>query len=151
MFWALYIGPMLAFAVLLTFREHIKSLSDEHLVRAFQSYGAPFGLSFGTLIFLLLYSRWQQYGEFNLYWSTTSDQYQSIAIIIGIIVWLSNLVLEVWTLDPLRKMDNTPNDTKYKEALKSFHRHLVFHVGVLSASSILYIYGSLEAVRSLTI
>lgn len=144
LFWALYIGPMVGFAVLLTFRKHLNTLTTEDLIRCFQSYGAPFGLSFGTLIFLFVYIRWQQYGEFNLYWSSTADQYQSLAIVIGVIVWMSNLILEVWTLEPLRQLNESTNDPKYQKAFKSFHKHLLFHATILTISSFLYLYGHME-------
>lgn len=142
--WALYIGPMIAFTVLFTLRSHIKSLTTQQLVRCFQAWGPGFGLSLGTLIFAILYLRWQQFGEFSLYWSTAHDQQQSIAILIGFVGWVSNLVLEVWTIDPLRKLDATPETPQYQAAFTKFRTHLFLHVLVWSVASFAFISSTLS-------
>ena len=125
--WALYIGPMVAFTVLFILHSQIKSVSLKGLVDTFMLWGAGFGLSLGALIFSLLLSRWQQYGEFVLYWSQTSDHLQTSAITIAFLAWISNMVLEVWTLDPLRKLSERADTPEYLLAFEKLRRHMVVH------------------------
>ena len=125
--WALYIGPMLAFTALFILQSQIVSVKRADLVATFQLWGAGFGLSLGALIFSLLLARWQQYGEYVLYWSESDDQLQSLGIIFGLLAWISNMILEVWTLDPLRKLSQSTENHAYDTAFKTLRRHMVVH------------------------
>ena len=137
--WAIYIGPMLAFTVLFVLQSQIKSVKLVDLVSAFQLWGAGFGLSLGALIFSLLLSRWKQYGEYVLYWSQREDQLQSIAIIVAIFAWWSNMILEVWTLDPMRKQEIKDNEHDFQVAFQSLRRHLVVHCLLWLSAAALFV------------
>jgi hypothetical protein len=141
-FWSMYFGPMLAFTVILMGKKYLFPLKTESIVRTYQAWGAGFGLSLGAFIFTNIYLRWQQYGEFALYWSLPNDQLLSLSIILGFFAWISNLILEVWSLDPLRKMNGTTYDnTDYESVFLKFRRHLLAHCALCASFGLTYHYG----------
>lgn len=137
--WSLYMGPMIAFTVIFILHSQIKSLSLKALVDCFQLWGAGFGLSLGALIFSLLILRWQHYGEFTLYWSQPNDQIQSAAIGLAFLAWISNIILEIWTLDPLRKANQDEDMSSYLRSFVKLRSHMILHCFLWMVSSGLFI------------
>lgn len=100
-----YGGSLFAFAVLLAARRRLAPLSSEAVVRAWRAWGAGLGLSMGTLIFTGLALRWRAYGGFVWPVATAADQMKLAASLVFLLLWFSSFHLEIWTLDPCRKLD----------------------------------------------
>lgn len=93
--FALYALPILGTTLALTLRW--SGPWDRHLSR-FVALGPVLGLSLGSAIFGGLAELWLRESGFPLL--SESNRAQTIAF--GFL-WLSNLQLEVWTLEPVRK------------------------------------------------
>ncbi len=127
--WLLYIGPMLSFTVLI----HL-SRNTETIVTSFQEWGMGFGLSLGSCIFFAVSLYYLQHQTFYL--DFTSRTLFSCGILVGLVMWVSNLKLEVWTLDPLRKI--RPEDTPQRAAaIQSLKSHLRIHAALVLATDLL--------------
>ena len=110
--WLLYAGPMIAFAILV--RVHTPS------VESFQKWGVGFGLSLTLWIYTSIAI--QYFNNATFYPDLSSNPW----IIAGITMWISNIVLEIWTLDPIRKKNEISSDAlqKSQQRLKN---HLAIH------------------------
>ena len=132
----LYSVPIFWFAFSLL-RASTEEKSLERL-RNFRSLGPLLGLSFGACIFGTLAGIWLDHGEFTLRWSTQTDRAESALHITFFAVWISNIKLEIWTLDPLRKLDSSPTvtpviDDPLRTAMHATRRHIALHtVGLLA-------------------
>jgi len=107
-------------------------------IRSFKRIGPLLGLSMGACILGTLSGIWLEHGEYEFRWATPTDQAETAMYITFFAVWVSNIKLEIWTLEPLRKLD--PNSAKepalsepYTSALQATKRHLTLHaVGLIS-------------------
>lgn len=100
-----YGGSLVAFAVLLSARRHLAPLASEHVVRVFRAWGAGFGLSMGALIFSGLALHWLTVGSFTWPLDTPAQRLSAAADAVFLLLWFSSFHLEIWTLDPARKLD----------------------------------------------
>ena len=107
-------------------------------LRIFRRTGPILGLSMGMCILGTVAGQWLDHQAFELYWATDSDRVESAMYITFFAIWVSNIKLEIWTLEPMRKIDN---DLSIKPAnIEAFHSaagpargHLMLHsVGILS-------------------
>ena len=134
--FALYALPIL-WSVLALMRASAASESLKTL-RHFRRLGPLLGLSLGACILGTLAGIWLDHGVFELRWSTEAARVESAMYITFFAVWVSNIKLEVWTLEPLRKLDpeatQTPVfDDRYGHAVRSIQRHMTLHaVGLIS-------------------
>lgn len=106
--WAgvtVYGGSLVAFAALLLARRHLAPLDTVAIVRTWRAWGAGLGLSLGALIFSGLALHYLDRGAFT--WPTVSLQDKLFAAknLIFLVLWFSSFHLEIWTLDPARKLD----------------------------------------------
>ena len=101
----LYAGPMVAFTVLVVLAERIPDTRPWELVRAYRAWGGGFGLALGACILGMLSGRWLDRGAFTWAWGTSAEQLDLAYSLLFLLMWASNLFLEIWTLDPLRKLD----------------------------------------------
>ena len=107
-------------------------------LRTFRRMGPVLGLSLGACILGVLAGQWLDHQAFELHWSTDSDRVESAMYITFFAIWVSNIKLEIWTLEPLRKIDNATS--LYPESMDAFHSaaapvraHLLLHtIGILS-------------------
>ena len=127
MFWC-------AFAVLRASTEEASLVR----LRRFRSIGPLLGLSLGACIFGTLVGIWMDYGEFTLRWTTPIERTESAMYMTFFAVWVSNIKLEIWTLDPLRKLDPDPVvippiKPPLSTAIQTTRRHIALHtVGILA-------------------
>lgn len=133
----LYGGPMVAFAVLVALGDRLPSAAAVEVVRAYRSWGPGFGLSLGACVFGALAAHWLTWSAFD--WSLERPV-EAAAWAAFFAMWLSNLVLEVWSLEPLRKLDRARSLTDpaaFAAALPKFTRHLVVHAGLVLVVAVL--------------
>ncbi|MCK6525539.1 hypothetical protein L6R49_29370 [Myxococcota bacterium] len=102
---ALYGGSLTAFAVLLSMRHRLSPLRPEDVMRSFRAWGAGLGLSMGALILTGLLSRYLSEGGFSWPADTPEDGLRRAKAILFLILWVSAFHLEIWTLEPCRKLD----------------------------------------------
>lgn len=91
--WTLYAGVILAYAI-----NSIRTTSPTDFLTSFRSVGVILGLSFGGTIL----------SSIVLYWFTRGSYFPTSTLEmvgwgIGFALWVSNIILEIWTLDPIRK------------------------------------------------
>ncbi len=118
--WSMYLGIVLGFTLISLFQNG----QTLKLIRTFQHFGVVLGLSLGSTILPAIALIWFQRGTF-----TPSSQFELIAWIIGLCMWVSNIILEDWTLDPLRKeeLGNTPEGFDIKIIERKSIQHLRIH------------------------
>lgn len=140
----LYGGSLCAFAVLLILRRRLAPLTSEAVVRAWRAWGAGLGLSMGTLILSGLLLRWRLHGGFEWPTDTVGDQLRAASSLLFLVLWFSSFHLEIWTLDPCRKLDSKGEITDrvaYERAADQVSRQAVFNgilfliVGALSLAA----------------
>jgi hypothetical protein len=104
----IYCGSVLGFALLLGVAPRMERLDPVAVMDVYRAWGAILGLSMGALIFAGLAAWFLQHGN-AFVWplDTVSDQlaYAKTAIFIGL--WASSFHLEIWTLDPIRKLQSS--------------------------------------------
>ena len=109
-----------------------------NVIRQFQRVGPVLGLALGGCIFGALVGAWMDHGAFELSLSSHEARLETAIVVTFFSVWLSNIKLEIWTLDPIRKNDCDPHgdptsNPAYCEAAGALKRHLTLHaLGVLS-------------------
>lgn len=135
--WSLYLGPVVAFAILIGVHKYI-SIETHELIRAFRSFGSIFGLSMGATILTTLIIWYQDTGSFDLTWTTQNDILTNLGVFVFLILWASNCILEIWTLDPLRKMDAPPRLDEWDKAVNHFRQHLVLHAILALVATVIF-------------
>ena len=93
MAWYIYFGIVVATAVLCVF-----SSDKRKIIEIFQQFGVILGLSFGSSVLFSILLRWMEVGHFY-----PSYSHDTMVFVVGGMLWLSNMILEIWTLDPIRK------------------------------------------------
>ena len=118
--WTIYSGLILAFAILILFKKAHRT----EVLNWFKDFGVILGLSLGGTILPSIVLKWQSAQHF--YPETYNEK---MGIIVGFAMWVSNIILEIWTLDPLRKRDLGLLDDSalIDKAEAKSKRHLVFH------------------------
>ena len=131
---------MVAFAVLVVFRNRIQGIQVWEIVRTYRAWGPALGLSLGACIFGLLGGHWLQYGAFDWGWSTSAEQLDTVAWLAFLLMWASNIKLEIWTLEPLRKLDKDGQITDkaaFSEAAAGLSKHMMLHATLVVSVVIL--------------
>ena len=128
--WIIYAGTMFSFALLFPF------VADKtKQFQTFMKLGSILGLSLGCVIFSCLLSRWIEVGHYY-----PQNKMEGIAFGAALMLWISNIVFEIWTLDPLRKAQNPElnlsidTDACHTKAV----RHLFFHCFLLLSAHVLF-------------
>ncbi|MCK6518517.1 hypothetical protein L6R46_26090 [Myxococcota bacterium] len=102
---ALYGGSLTAFAALVSMRHRLRPLRPEDVMRTFRAWGAGLGLSMGALILTGLLHRYLSDGGFSWAGDAPDDALRRAKAILFLILWVSAFHLEIWTLEPCRKLD----------------------------------------------
>ncbi|MDG1482094.1 MAG: hypothetical protein P8R54_21055 [Myxococcota bacterium] len=134
----LYGGPLVAFTIIITAASALPHMKPWDLVRSYRAWGPGLGLSLGASIFGMLAAYWLKHGEFSWGWSTPGEVQILAAWVTFFIMWVSNLKLEVWTLEPLRKLDGdagVTDEEAYSAATKRLLRHMWVHSILILAVS----------------
>lgn len=124
---AAYAGPMLAFAVLINARGRIPNLPTAAVVRVARAWGPGFGIALGAAVFGALTLHYGERGRFAWGPSAGGDVRELACWSAGLLLWISNIQLEVWTLEPLRKLDPgpaLPSGPAYEAAADRWGRHM---------------------------
>ncbi len=142
-----YGGPLIAFSLLLLFRARIPWVQTEDLVRVYRTWGAGSGVSLGLLTYAAV---WHYAVTVNpgadfpashaLRWDTELDVLRSVQVLLYGAGWISYTALEVWTLEPCRKLDQgglvTDRDA-YEAAARTVRSHLTFNAVLFLAVALL--------------
>lgn len=137
----LYGGPLMAFTLLIAMASFVTYLRLEDAIRAYRAFGPGLGLSLGASILGMLVAYYLEHGEFRWGWSTPEEQLTLAAWLCFFALWVSNLRLEVWTLDPLRKLDQdgTISDmAAYRQHARGLLSHLFLHSALITIVTILF-------------
>ena len=115
--WALYMGVVVSFALMSVF-----STFEKHdYLLWFRKFGVILGLSLGTTILSSVVLTW--FDRLSFYPQSTVE---TIGLGIGFVMWVSNIILEIWTLDPVRKFDlHLLDDSRDIEAI---HKRTIHHI-----------------------
>lgn len=137
----LYGGPLVAAAFVVGLVDRVPGLTPWAAVRTVRAWGPGLGLSLGATIFGALAAHWLQHGAFVWAWGTAAEQVALAGWITFLVMWVSNLRLEVWTLEPLRKLDppatGVRDEAAYRTALRPYQVHLVVHALLIVAVAVL--------------
>lgn len=94
--WTLYMGVVVSFALMSVF----STFEKHEFLLWFRKFGVILGLSLGTTILSSVVLTW--FDRVSFYPQSTLE---TIGLGIGFVMWVSNIILEIWTLDPVRKFD----------------------------------------------
>jgi len=135
----LYGGPMVAWAVLMRAQGRLHQVDLPSIIRVFRSWGPGFGLALGAAVLGALLSRFLNTGSFT--WSCDTPEACRDTVVWGLflVMWASNIKLEIWSLEPLRKLDKdgTISDLdQYNAAAAKFSNHLSLHAALVIAVAI---------------
>jgi hypothetical protein len=134
----LYGGPLVAFTVLITARSAIPHMKAWDLVRSYRAWGPGLGISLGVSIFGMLTAYYLEHGSFSWGWSSPEEVQILAAWLTFFVLWVSNLKLEVWTLEPLRRLDRggiVSDEAAYQTATGRLLRHMWLHAVLILAVS----------------
>jgi len=101
----LYAGPLMAFAMLLLFRGRVADGSSERVIRVYRAWGPGQGLAMGALILGNAGLYYLEQGAFDWSFDTPVDICVAIQHGVFLLLWISSFHLEIWTLEPCRKLD----------------------------------------------
>ena len=136
----LYGGPLVAFTFLIALAPWIPSVAPEATVRTLRAWGPGLGLALGATIIGALSARWLQYDTFSWSAETSAAQLDLVSWLAFLALWMSNIRLEVWTLQPLRTLDPPEGITDmagYIDATRSLAQHMVVHAALVVAVLVL--------------
>ncbi len=120
----LYGGPVVAFAVLIGLGDRLAHSAQ--VIRTWRSCGPGLGLALGMCIAGALGRHWLLHGAFVWTWASPAEQAELAGWLTFFLLWASNVKLEVWTLEPLRKLDGrgVTDGPEFTAARGSLARHL---------------------------
>ena len=110
--WALYAGPMIAFCIMVH--------TNKSSIPIFMHWGVGFGLALTTWIYSSITLQYLSAGHFF------PDLSQNSWMIAAFLMWVSNIKLEIWTLDPIRKNKDKTLEGQEK-SIQYLKRHLIIH------------------------
>lgn len=136
----LYGGPMVAFAILVALSPRLSHLATWDVVRTYRAYGAGLGLSMGAWVAGLVTRHYLQQGAFT--WSLETGQQQLLLAshLVFFALWVWNVRVEIWSLEPLRKLDRggavaAPGD--YDAAARALARDMSLQAALVLAYVVL--------------
>jgi hypothetical protein len=138
--FVLYAGPLVAFTVLVIASAHLNGLPVAAAVRSYRAWGPGLGLALGACILGTLSGHWLDNGE----WLAPTDAITWVTCGLFGLSWVSNIKLEIWTLEPLRQLDSEapsspPDPAAYAGAARHLGGHMALHSALLLAVSVLEI------------
>jgi len=112
------------------------------VMRAWRYWGAILGVSMGSLILGGLGSYYLMSGAFSWPLDTLAQQLTAAKHAIFLVLWFSSFHLEIWTLEPLRKLDpDGPDAEAWRAAARrvstqaGFNALLFVAVGLLALAA----------------
>jgi hypothetical protein len=137
----LYGGPIVAFAMIMMFVPRLAPLTPWAAVRTYRAWGPGLGLSLGATVLGALLHRWFTTGGFTWGWATAAEQLDLAGWLCFLVMWASNVKLEVWTLEPLRKLDQDgviTDESAFAAGTRGLSRHLALQAVLALAVLILW-------------
>ncbi len=135
-------GALLVFALLLNFRKAIPHVKTWDVVRVYRAFGAGIGLSLGAFVPTELYRHILGMNAgaklpqaLALRWDSTDHSFNSAKMILLFVLWVSYIHLEVWTIEPTRRLDKDGKVTDvaaYEAATNRIARQLAFNAVVFA-------------------
>jgi len=136
-------GALLTFALLIGFRARIPHVRTEDVVRVYRAFGAGIGLSLGVFVptDLVRHILGQNPGvalpdALALHWDSPSATLWSARMVLLLVLWVSYVHLEVWTLDPCRTLDKdgrVTDATAYEAAAGRVAGQLALNAALFAA------------------
>ena len=127
-------GALLAFAILINARRAIPHVRTEDVVRVYRAFGAGIGLSLGAFVPTDIYRHIHAVNPeaslpASLAFRFDSPEVSLLSLRMALLLalWVSYIWLEVWTLEPTRKLDQNgtiTDATGYEAAAGRVGRHL---------------------------
>ena len=151
-FTIMYAAPVITFAILLWLAPLTTSsvnggspTADQQTIANWLSLGPILGVSLGLAIFAAIGNHWFAHGEMTWHFTTPQEKGESLAWVTLLIMWISNIKLEIWTNEPLRKMlrstgsdDLVGNEQKFQQAVRALSVHLKLQATLVMAVIILF-------------
>ena len=134
---ALYMGPMLAFTAILFGVRVAPYVRTEDAVRVYRAWGPGFGFSLGAWVLGMLATRYLETGAFTWPLGSTAQILDTAGWLAFFLLWANNCRLEVWTLDPVRKLDKTDEGVVDRPAYEAAVRRLMGVMGLQSGLLVL--------------
>jgi len=137
--FVLYGAPLVVIAVWTALAIRKAGCAVAQPIRWQRRLGAFLGLSLGACIYGALAHRYLSTGGLTWHWSPAAEQEITIVLLVFIAMWISNIKLEIWSLEPLRKLDPRPEEgappdpAAYQSAARSLLRHQLVHAALLCA------------------
>lgn len=131
----LYGGPMVAFTILVAAASSIPNMAVWDVVRTYRSWGAGLGMALGACILGGLGRFYLQFGSFLDAFDQPEAQAWLPTFAVFFVMWASNIKLEIWTLDPLRKLDQNgviKDEAAYAAAHGALTRHMAFQAALVA-------------------
>ncbi len=127
-------GALLTFAILINARRAIPHVRTEDVVRVYRAFGAGIGLSLGAFVPTDLFRHVHAVNptlslphSLALRFDTADHSLLSVRMVLLLAVWVSYVWLEVWTVEPTRKLDKNgavDDAVAYEAAATRVGRHL---------------------------
>lgn len=133
----IHVGGLVVWALLINFRGLLAHVPVEALVRVYRGWGPVQGLSLGVWIAAMLvkYPMQAHPGKgfpdcYRLVWGGLIDQLTFVRAVCFGVLWVSYLLLEVWSLEPCRQLDRdgrVSDPARYAAAVGRVSRHLALN------------------------
>lgn len=139
-----YGGPLLLFAVLMPVAAHVAAGDPRQVDRVYRLAGPISGLGLGVLILGGLTRLYLRNGGFTWPHATAADRWMLAKHGVFFVLWVNYTILEVWTLEPLRRLDgstSTDDEMAYGVARRKVSTHLVFNAALLLVVLVLGLLG----------
>ena len=127
---AVYGGALVVFALLLGLGPRLTSLEPQSFDRVYRASGPIAGLGLGLLILGGALWHYELHGAFVWGCASPADRLECVRDLVFFSLWVSYTWREVWTLEPLRRLDGIggPSDLPaYLRARKRLLRHLAIN------------------------
>lgn len=147
---AIHGGGILVWAILFLFRGRLSHVPVEVMVRLYRAWGPVQGLSLGVWVFSQLY-RFPGIANLGLAfpdsyllgWGSWVHNLTTVRAALFGLLWVSYLVLEVWTLEPCRLLDKDgviQDPSTYQATVGRITKQLVFNallvIAIVSLSAL---------------
>jgi len=130
--FVVHAGGIATFALLAALSARMGGPPTALVLRAYRAFGPGLGISLGLTILGALVAHYGSVGELS-WWPSPAmgGWYGTLAWATFFLAWVSNIQLEVWTLEPLRKLDPDGTGTASDAArLNRSTRRVVRHLGM---------------------
>lgn len=136
--FVVYAGGITTFALLANLSARVGGPPTANVLRMYRAFGPGLGISLGITIFCALLAHYGTAGAFSWDTSSATGGWPGLlAWLAFFVTWVSNIQLEVWTLEPIRKLDpegtgQAVDAAALDRATQRVGRHLAAQAGLLA-------------------